>query len=50
MPISLANIDKTFGDFHLTANVGASIYHTSMDQLYIAGDLVIPQLLPDQQY
>ena len=38
----LANIDKTFGDFHLTANVGASIYHTSMDQLYIAGDLVIP--------
>ena len=26
----LANIDKTFGDFHLTANVGASIYHTSM--------------------
>lgn len=37
----LANIDKTFGDFHLTANVGASIYHTSMDQLYIAGDLVI---------
>ncbi|WP_300938948.1 TonB-dependent receptor [Bacteroides acidifaciens] len=38
----LANIDKTFGDFHLTANVGASIYHTSMDQLYFAGDLVIP--------
>ena len=38
----LANIDKTFGDFHLTANVGASIYHTSMDQLYIAGDLVFP--------
>ena len=38
----LANIDKTFGVFHLTANVGASIYHTSMDQLYIAGDLVIP--------
>ncbi len=38
----MANIDKTFGDFHLTANVGASIYHTSMDQLYIAGDLVIP--------
>lgn len=38
----LANIDKSFGDFRLTANVGASIYHTSMQQMLIAGDLIIP--------
>ena len=38
----LANVDKSFGDFRLTANVGASIYHTSMHQMLIAGDLIIP--------
>lgn len=38
----LANIDKSFGDLRLTANVGASIYHTSMQQMLIAGDLIIP--------
>lgn len=38
----LGNIDKTFGEFRLNANFGASIYHTSMNQLSIAGDLKIP--------
>lgn len=38
----LGNIDKTFGEFRLNANFGASIYHTSMNQLSIAGDLIIP--------
>lgn len=38
----LGNIDKTFGEFRLNANFGASIYHTSMDELFIAGDLIIP--------
>lgn len=37
----LGNIDKTFGEFRLNANFGASIYHTSMNQLSIAGDLKI---------
>lgn len=38
----LGNIDKTFGEFRLNANFGASIYHTSMDELLLAGDLIIP--------
>ena len=38
----LGNIDKTFGEFRLNANFGASIYHTSMDELFLAGDLIIP--------
>lgn len=38
----LGNIGKTFGEFRLNANFGASIYHTSMNQLSIAGDLKIP--------
>lgn len=38
----LGNIDKIFGEFRLNANFGASIYHTSMNQLSIAGDLKIP--------
>lgn len=38
----LGNIDKTFGEFRLNANFGASIYHTSINQLSIAGDLKIP--------
>lgn len=38
----LGNIDKTFGEFRLNANFGASIYHTSMNQLSIVGDLKIP--------
>lgn len=38
----LANIDKSFGDFRVTANVGASIYHTSMHQMMVGGDLIIP--------
>lgn len=38
----LGNIDKTFGELRLNANFGASIYHTSMNQLSIAGDLKIP--------
>ena len=38
----LGNIDKTFGEFRLNANFGASIYHTPMNQLSIAGDLKIP--------
>mgnify|MGYP002233149873 FL=1 len=38
----LGTIDKTFGEFRLNANFGASIYHTSMDEISIAGDLIIP--------
>lgn len=38
----LGSVDKTFGDFRLNANIGASIYHTSMEQLWFAGNLVIP--------
>lgn len=38
----LGNIDKTFGELRLNANFGASIYHTSMDELFLAGDLIIP--------
>lgn len=38
----LATVDKTFGDFRLNANVGASIYHTSMQTMGFAGDLIIP--------
>lgn len=38
----LASIDRTFGDFRLNANLGTSLYHTSMDQMLIAGDLIIP--------
>ena len=38
----LGTIDKTFGDFRLNANFGGSIYHTSMNELSIAGDLIIP--------
>lgn len=38
----LGSVDRTFGDFRLNANLGASLYHTSMDQMLIAGDLVIP--------
>lgn len=38
----LGTIDKTFGDFRLNANFGGSIYHTSMDELSFAGDLIIP--------
>ena len=43
----LGNIDKTFGEFRLNANFGASIYHTSMDELFLAGDLIIPEFLPN---
>jgi TonB-linked SusC/RagA family outer membrane protein len=38
----LGSIDKTFGEFRLNANFGGSIYHTSMNELSIAGDLIIP--------
>lgn len=38
----LGSIDKTFGEFRLNANFGASIYHTSMNELSVAGDLIIP--------
>ena len=38
----LGTIDKSFGDFRLNANFGGSIYHTSLDVLSIAGDLIIP--------
>ena len=38
----LANVDKPFGDFRLNVNLGASLYHTSMQNLGYAGDLIIP--------
>lgn len=38
----LGTFDKTFGDFRLNANIGASIYHTSLQVMGFAGDLVIP--------
>lgn len=38
----LGTFDKSFGDFHLNATVGGSIYHTSMDEMSIGGDLIIP--------
>lgn len=38
----LGTFDKTFNDFRLNANIGGSIYHTSMQMIGFAGDLVIP--------
>ena len=38
----LATVDKTFGDFRLNTNIGMSLYHTSMQTIGFAGDLIIP--------
>jgi TonB-linked SusC/RagA family outer membrane protein len=37
----LATLDKRFGDFSLNVNLGASLYHTSMQSIGYAGDLLI---------
>lgn len=37
----LGTFDKKFGDFRLNANLGASLYHTSMQTIAYAGDLII---------
>lgn len=38
----LGNVDKMFGDYRINANFGASIYHPSSHQTFIAGNLKIP--------
>ena len=38
----LGTIDKTLGDYRINVNFGASIYHPSSHETYIAGDLKIP--------
>ena len=38
----MATVDKTFGDFRLNTNIGMSLYHTSMQTIGFAGDLIIP--------
>ncbi len=38
---ALLNIDRTFGDFRLYANIGTSLQHRSMEYMGYAGDLKI---------
>lgn len=39
---ALLNIDKTFGDYRLNANIGTSIYDVSSEMMGYAGDLISP--------
>ena len=38
----LGNVDKTWGDYRLNANFGASLYNSKMDTRRVVGNLIIP--------
>jgi len=39
---AIANIDKSFGDYRISANIGASLQYRSLEMMGYAGDLIIP--------